>query len=108
MKDFSFIIKLGRDIKEDISSVYKSIRKDKRLLVAYHNFHPEPMVFKRGNKLLVVLGRPICGERIDYETASNILLGNEISKHEIAMINGSFLFILYEAEGSKECLAGSG
>ena len=60
------------------------------------NLRPEPRIFQHNQKVLIILGSPICGERIEIDQVANRLLYSDITDSCIAGINGSFLFVIYD------------
>lgn len=101
MEVFSFSVKFGIDIVRPVPACYKSIRKDNRLLATYYNLHPEPKVFQRNGRLLIMLGSPIYRDKVDVEKVSALLLTKDLSKELLSTINGSFLFIMYSVDNEK-------
>lgn len=94
----SFIVKFAKNRlgDENLPSSFKVFRQDGMFIFGYRNLHLAVKNYHKDNKSLLILGTPICGEKIDYDMASRIILNNDLSDTALSTINGSYLFILYE------------
>lgn len=58
----------------------------------HRNFHPKPKIINKENFMLITIGNPILGNRINYFFDYNFLIDEE----NIKKINGQFIFILID------------
>ena len=76
---------------ENSNTIFKS--KELELQINQNCFD----YFKTSNqkKIVVLIGSPIMNEMVDFEATGEFILNNNITKDNIAKINGQFLVLIY-------------
>lgn len=67
-----------------------------RLRTEEENLHPRALIYKDGQRQLIILGSPIYRNKIDSKAISKRLFETGINKSLIRELNGSFLLMLYD------------